>query len=107
MRYRVPKSAARLYAQMMEEIEAKYVFVPSQGAIRRGCRVEYVRVEGEGYRVINGEVIRSSYGADRGQHTFTIQDEAGAKYLVKGRNLYPRLLAHTPGEESKKMRGTI
>ncbi len=106
-RFKLPKTAARAYAQMMEEIESKYSFVPNQGAIRKGCMVEYVRVESESYRVVKGVVVRSSYGADRGQHTFTIQDEAGEKYLVKGRNLYPRLLAHTPGEESKKLRGAI
>ena len=71
-----------------------------KGAIRTGCKVEYVRVESESYCVIKGVVVKHSYGSDRGQHTFTIQDASGAKYLVKGRNLYPRLLSHEQGEES-------
>ena len=46
-RFKLSKTAARAYAQMMEEIESKYSFVPNQGAIRKGCLVEYVRVESE------------------------------------------------------------
>ncbi len=51
--------------------------------------------------IIKGNVINSSYGADKGTHTFTI-DNKGDKVLVKGRNLYPNLLKHTQGEISKQ-----
>ena len=69
-------------------------------AIRNGCYVEYYSInKGE---VIKGTVINNSYGADKNQHTFTIQTDCG-NVLVKGRNLYPNIIKHIQGEESKKL----
>jgi hypothetical protein len=69
-------------------------------AIRNGCYVEfYSMTKG---KTISGVVINSSYGAEKNQHTFTIDDN-GEKVLVKGRNLYPNILKHIQGEESKKL----
>jgi len=49
------------------------------------------------YRNIVGTIIRDSYGAKKGQHTFTILIEesddndiaVGSKIMRKGRNVYP------------------
>lgn len=69
-------------------------------AIRNGCYVEFYSMnKGE---IIKGTVINNSYGADKNQHTFTIQTDSG-NVLVKGRNLYPNILKHIQGEESKKL----
>lgn len=56
-----------------------------------------------------GKVVRHSYGSERGQHTFTVllsepEESAGKKTLVKGRNLYPNLVAHRPDPESPDRR---
>jgi hypothetical protein len=70
-------------------------------AIRTGCYVEFYSMSrGE---IISGFVINSSYGVDKGQHTFTI-DNNGEKVLVKGRNLYPNILKHIQGDESKNLK---
>jgi len=41
-----------------------------------------------GYEVIEGKIIKDSYGADKQQHTFTLQLKDGSKMRIKGRNLY-------------------
>jgi hypothetical protein len=40
------------------------------------------------FELIKGVVIKESYGGEKQQHTFTIQQENGEKLLIKGRNLY-------------------
>lgn len=40
------------------------------------------------FEMITGVIVSESYGAAKQQHTFTIQQENGAKTLIKGRNLY-------------------
>lgn len=40
------------------------------------------------YSQVEGTIIKDSYGADKFQHTFTIELENGSKMLIKGRNLY-------------------
>lgn len=83
--------------------------------IRNGCKLKFYSMnKGE---IIEGEVVNSSYGCGhytgqnnftgeqlytKGQHTFTILKEDGTKLLVKGRNLYPNLLEHIPGEIAKQ-----
>jgi len=47
-----------------------------------------------------GVVARHSYGADCGQHTFSIRLEDGTLKRVKGRNLYPNLVEHVPDANS-------
>lgn len=37
---------------------------------------------------ITGKVVKDSYGADKQQHTFTLELVDGKKTLIKGRNLY-------------------
>jgi len=41
-----------------------------------------------GFELIQGKIIKDSYGADKQQHTFTIELGDGSKILIKGRNLY-------------------
>jgi hypothetical protein len=66
--------------------------------IRTNCYVEFYSInQGD---LIRGKVIRHSYGANKNQHTFSIQKLDGSLLLVKGRNLYPNLLKHIPGQES-------
>lgn len=40
------------------------------------------------YEIVEGEIIKDSYGAAKQQHTFTILLDDGDKMLIKGRNLY-------------------
>jgi len=89
-----PNKAQRVaYAKSMQEQDEKYDFIRTGFPIRLGCQVEFVRkTTGE---VVSGEVITSSYGPKTGQHTFNVDG-----VLVKGRNLYDRLLYHNPGAQS-------
>lgn len=41
-----------------------------------------------GMELVEGKIIRESYGSYRGQHTFTIQKSDGSTMRIKGRNLY-------------------
>lgn len=86
------------YAAKCREKESLPTFTTSY-AIRVGCYVEYYSIN-HGF-TISGNVVNSSYGADRGQHTFTIDTGQGLQ-LVKGRNLYQNILKHIQGEVSKK-----
>jgi hypothetical protein len=67
-------------------------------AIRKGCKVRYFSTGGHG--IVEGEVVTSSYGRETNQHTFTVQDEKGTKFKVKGRNLYPNIIWHVQGQQS-------
>lgn len=88
----------REYAERMRQQESMS-FVGSSGAIRKGCKVSWIdKSTGDEFR---GVVINSSYGAIKNQHTFTIELDNGDTKLVKGRNLYDRLLSHIQGEISK------
>jgi hypothetical protein len=49
---------------------------------------------------LSGVVVKHSYGAETGQHTFTVLLDNGRKKLVKGRNLYPNLVEHVPDPNS-------
>ncbi|MCY4288548.1 MAG: hypothetical protein OXC63_08145 [Aestuariivita sp.] len=100
-RYRPNASDKRLYAQSMEKINTQYPSRGTHAAIRTGCKLTCVRPDGAGdIEVIKGEVVNHSYGASTGQHTFTIQTPQG-KRRMKGRNLYPAIIRHDPGEESR------
>lgn len=84
----------------MKEKESLPVFTTSK-AIRNGCKIEFYSIS-KG-RNVKGLVIKNSYGEKTKQHTFTIQEEDGTKVIVKGRNLYPNILSHTQGQESKEV----
>lgn len=92
------KAQKEAYKQKMQERDLLPI-IKSSKAIREGCEVEFYSTN-KG-TIIKGKVINSSYGKDKNQHTFTIDDN-GKKLLVKGRNLYPNLLQHIQGDISKK-----
>lgn len=43
------------------------------------------------FELISGRIVKDSYGADKQQHTFTIETASGEKKLRKGRNVYKYL----------------
>lgn len=96
-RWRPNAQQKREYAERMREQE-QMSFERSSGAIREGCKLTWV--DKSTSEVMTGTVVTSSYGATTGQHTFTIETRAGKK-MIKGRNLYDRLLKHEPGDQSK------
>lgn len=102
-RYNLNKTEAKAYAMLMKEIEETFSFIPSSGALREGCYVEFVKNDNNRFWVVKGTITNDSYGAKTGQHTFTITDDDGSKHLVKGRNLYNRLLVHQQGAKSIKL----
>jgi hypothetical protein len=93
-RWKPSKAQKRAYYEKMKEAEEKYKFISSNGPIREGCYVEYV--DKATCTIMKGLVLSDHYGEKTGQHTFNV-----AGVLVKGRNLYDRLLIHIPGEMSK------
>lgn len=101
MGYRWKPNASQLaaYRAKCEERESIPVYTTPY-AIREGCYIEYYSLNKGS--IIKGTVVNSSYGSERGQHTFTIDTEEG-KVMVKGRNLYPNIINHIQGEESKKL----
>jgi hypothetical protein len=84
----------------MREKETLPTFTTSK-AIRNGCIVEFYSTS-KG-KVIEGTVVKNSYGEKTGQHTFTIQMDDKTKMQVKGRNLYPNIIKHIQGDESKEV----
>ena len=93
-------------------------------AIRTGCKLviekpyfngSYRNAKFAGIQTIKVEVLRHSYGAIKGQHTFTLEvieiieqldhrdaHKKGDNFRIKGRNLYPNVIDHYfQSEESK------
>ena len=94
-KWRPSRAQKQAYKERMQEKESMNTYTTPR-AIREGCYVKYYNTnKGE---VIEGTVTNSSYGASKGQHTFTIDG-----VMVKGRNLYPNILKHIQGEESIKL----
>lgn len=98
-RWKPNASQRRDYAEKMREQESMS-FIKANGAIRKGCIVTWV--DKISSQELSGEIINSSYGVDKNQHTFTIQFNHGGIKLVKARNLYARLTAHVQGVISKE-----
>ena len=99
-RWKPNASQRAAYRDKCIERESLPVFTTCN-AIREGCYVEYYSLnKGE---IISGTVVNSSYGADRGQHTFTI-DTGCDKIMVKGRNIYPNIIKHIQGAESLSLK---
>jgi len=89
------KAQKEAYKRKLQDKENYNTYTTSL-PIRTGCYVKYYNLNlGE---VVQGNVTNHSYGSKTGQHTFTI---GGVK--VKGRNLYPNIIEHKPGEESLKI----
>lgn len=86
-----PSAAQKAEYREKFAVAATHQFIASAHPIRTGDYVEFFDLATETVR--RGTIKAHSYGADRGQHTFTV-DCADGQRLIKGRNLYPRLLAH-------------
>ncbi|MCK4813833.1 MAG: hypothetical protein KAT14_07840 [Candidatus Marinimicrobia bacterium] len=73
--------------------------IESKGSLREGCYVEYI--DKSTNRIVKGKIIASLNGAlngtDKGQHIFNVDGK-----LVKGHDIYDRLLVHIPGERKTK-----
>jgi hypothetical protein len=76
----------------------------SGGSFYRGRQTGKPKVVGE--QEFSGVIVKHSYGAERGQHTFTVLLDDGSKKLVKGRNLYPNLTEHVVDVNSPDRIGT-
>jgi len=100
MRYKWKPNASQKaeYRQRCIEKEKLNTKITSH-AIRNGCKLKYYSLS-KG-KIIEGEVISNSYGRETNQHTFTILTNLNEKILVKGRNLYPNIIEHIPGELSR------
>jgi len=98
MGYRWAPNAAQKaeYCRKMRERETLPIQTTTK-AIRNGCIVEFYSTNLGS--IVEGKVVNSSYGTEKGQHTFTIETPTG-KILVKGRNLYPNIIKHIQGELS-------
>lgn len=97
-RWKPNATQRKLYHKKMLERDTLPIIITNK-AIRVGCWVKFYSTN-HGC-VVEGDVIKSSYGSNKGQHTFTI-DWNGQKLLVKGRNLYPNIIEHKQGEISIK-----
>jgi soluble lytic murein transglycosylase-like protein len=49
-----------------------------------------------GFERVTGKIIKDSYGADKQQHTFTLELPNGSTMRIKGRNLYRERLYRKP-----------
>ena len=98
-----PSASQRAAYKAAHEQAAQHTFIQSGHPIRTGDYVEFYDLTANTVR--KGTIARHSYGVDRGQHTFTVVCEDGQR-LIKGRNLYPKLLAHTHVGESPTQKGT-
>ena len=83
-RWKPNKAQREAYKKRMQEKESLSTYTTAF-AIRKGCFVKYYNLN-RGC-IVEGLVTSSSYGDDRGQHTFTIDG-----VMVKGQNLYPSII---------------
>ena len=88
-RWKPSVTQKREYAQKMREAEEQYTFIKSEYPIREGCFVKWV--DKSTNDIMQGTVTKSTYRSDN-QHSFTVDSK-----VVMGRNIYDRLLVHTPG----------
>lgn len=92
----------RKYCQQKYDRIIRYNFINPQGPIRVGCQVEYINIENDNLHKVSGTVIEEKYTDITNKHIFTIETLGGDKFTVKGSNLYPYLILHEPGSESRK-----
>lgn len=90
------------YCQQKYDRVIRYNFIKPQGPIRVGCHVEYINIESDNLHKVIGTVVKEEYLDITNHHIFTIQTLGGDKFTVKGSNLYPYLILHKPGSESRK-----
>lgn len=54
------------------------------------------------FEMVQGKIIKDSYGKDKQQHTFIIEDSDGNKTRVKGRNIYKHLTLAKPRDKEER-----
>ena len=99
-RWKPNRAEKDAYIEKIKEKENLNTFTTNK-AIRNGCFLKFYSIS-KG-KIIEGNVIKESYGGKTGQHTFTIEECNGNKVIIKGRNLYPNMLEHIQGEISKQV----
>ena len=99
-RWKPNRAEKDAYIEKIKEKENLNTFTTNK-AIRNGCFLKFYSIS-KG-KVIEGNVVKESYGEKTGQHTFTIEECDVNKVIVKGRNLYPNMLEHIQGEISKQV----
>lgn len=52
-----------------------------------------------GMETVEGLIVADSYGADKQQHTFTIERPNGERFRIKGRNLYREGVLRRPWDD--------
>jgi len=97
-RWKPNKADAKAYADKLAAAAEKYKYIKDTGPIRKDSAISFYDPTLD--KLVTGKVVKHSYGADKGQHTFTILDDAGNKIMRKGRNIYPRVTMHKPGKEA-------
>ena len=85
------KPSATQRAEYAQKMRAVREFIKTPYAIRTGDTLTYVCINNEEHCCV---VERHSYGYETNQHTFSLRTDSGELSLIKGRNLYCRLLAH-------------
>jgi hypothetical protein len=90
-KWRPSASQRAAYAASARE-GGQHTYIKTPYPIRTSDEVTYYDVAAGAVR--DGVIEAHSYGADRGQHTFSVRLSDGSLRLIKGRNLYPRLLKH-------------
>lgn len=55
-----------------------------------------------GFEMITAKIVKDSYGADKQQHTFTLELENGDRIRIKGRNLYANGTYRKPWKNEKE-----
>lgn len=88
-----PSASQRAAFAAAHQAAKQHEYINSPHPIRTKDDVEFFDLTTESLR--SGTVLRHSYGAEKGQHTFTLSLTDGSARLIKGRNLYPRLTKHT------------
>jgi hypothetical protein len=66
----------------------------------------YKALKFAGFERILGTIVGESYGAAKGQHTFTL-DCQGTRLLIKGRNLYKQGLYRRPWPDETLRRAVL
>ena len=92
--FKLSASAAREFSERMRQQEADNTFIAPNGALREGCKIVFC--DKKTSKILTVEIMKSSYGAKTGQHTFTLSN--GQR--IKGRNLYDRIIEHVQGATS-------
>lgn len=60
------------------------------------------RAKFDGCEIVIGKIVRDSYGAEKQQHTFTVERADGSTMRIKGRNLYRIRVLSKPRTDAER-----